>query len=1229
MSMSSFSALAQDADAATISGARSGAAHPPHRRGSRTNAWGLFSARIVLAGWALMAATLAGAAPFAYITNQEDATVSVIDTATNIVVATIPVGSSPLSVAVNSAATRAYVANFGANSVSVIDTSTNTVIDTIQLPNNNVQGIAVNAAGTRVYATGSETGHDDGLVSVIDTATDTIVASITVARLPRSVAVNLAGTRVYVGHSEAADHGTVTVIDTSSNTIVTTIQVATDPWGIVTDTSGMRVFVSHRYQDSATHGRLSVIDAQTNTLVSTLTVPGGSYGLAMNHAGTRVYVTNTNFSSSVSVIDAHCAEVIGNIPLPLVQDQARFLYGISVTPDDAHVYVATSQPNFNFNSVAVIDAATNMVVGDVPVGQSPWALGVFISPGALVAPPPGAPIRVTGIELTQGIQDLDNSVTVIYGKRAFARVYVKSDAADIPNVTASLSGLGAYTDGGGGVVEVPLGPLVPSNKGGPRISVKASPKRNIVDDSFVFEIPWEWLGFESLRLGATLSEPAGPPPSGSCRSDLESGPGVNVEQPTHLKVAFVRMAYDFPGSTTERASSSEQLQTESWMRRVYPLSDLNPTPDFELYDAFLGSWVERTAFGCVTGTAEADRNLCAHTYTTARLGSLYASTGLFGFPDGHVIDDIDVVYGLIPQHFVGMTQPYFTRGACCTNSVGAGPANDDDYASHEIGHFLGRQHPVEGSVLCGHTATDANYPYFLSFIAPPLSDPETGFAGFDGGDTNLLKPMNVLPALSSYDIMGYCEPTTWISDYTYHWLYICLLTLNQGGTTAGCPAFGANDAPSAKPLKRAPQTGDWLLAYGTIAADHASATLVDVERIDGIFSEPPRTPGDFSIQLIGDGAVTLADYPFTPDAGDDAVTSDGASGPQLGFGYAVPFVVGTREVRVVNTSTGGAVLASKSVSSNAPVVTDVVAVAGSGSNIALTWSANDVDGDTMHFDVVVARNGGASLQPLMLGLSSTNAQIDTSAIGGGDVTFRVIASDGLLTGHADSNPITLANRPPQPRVLAPANGTHVTLGQVVNLEGVARDLQDGTLADASLAWSSVHGALGTGARLSLANLPLGVNPITLTATNSLGLSATRDVLVVVEADPVVLGPTLTVGPGQIGWHVQQGDLTLQTEELDIGNRGAGTVQFTISSGAPWLSANVTGGTAPATITLTANPAGFADGVSVDTTVTIAAVGLPGQSITVPVRLAVGNTFVAGNAAPPPVDAIYHDGFDGS
>jgi YVTN family beta-propeller protein len=69
------------------------------------------------------------AAPFAYIANSGSDSVSVIDTATNTVVGPpIPVGSTPIGVAVNPAGTRVYVANSGSNSVSVIDTATNTVI---------------------------------------------------------------------------------------------------------------------------------------------------------------------------------------------------------------------------------------------------------------------------------------------------------------------------------------------------------------------------------------------------------------------------------------------------------------------------------------------------------------------------------------------------------------------------------------------------------------------------------------------------------------------------------------------------------------------------------------------------------------------------------------------------------------------------------------------------------------------------------------------------------------------------------------------------------------------------------------------------------------------------------------------------------------------------------------------------------------------------------------------
>jgi YVTN family beta-propeller protein len=68
-----------------------------------------------------------------YVKGKANGSVSVINTATNTVVATVPVGNAPHGVAVRPAGTFLYVANFGSNSVSVIDTTTNMVTATIKV----------------------------------------------------------------------------------------------------------------------------------------------------------------------------------------------------------------------------------------------------------------------------------------------------------------------------------------------------------------------------------------------------------------------------------------------------------------------------------------------------------------------------------------------------------------------------------------------------------------------------------------------------------------------------------------------------------------------------------------------------------------------------------------------------------------------------------------------------------------------------------------------------------------------------------------------------------------------------------------------------------------------------------------------------------------------------------------------------------------------------------------
>lgn len=85
---------------------------------------------VLVMGLGLMARP-AEAAPFAYVANENSNTVSVIDTATNTVVATVPgpagVSSGPDGVAVTPDGKRAYIANVGTGNISVIDTATTMV----------------------------------------------------------------------------------------------------------------------------------------------------------------------------------------------------------------------------------------------------------------------------------------------------------------------------------------------------------------------------------------------------------------------------------------------------------------------------------------------------------------------------------------------------------------------------------------------------------------------------------------------------------------------------------------------------------------------------------------------------------------------------------------------------------------------------------------------------------------------------------------------------------------------------------------------------------------------------------------------------------------------------------------------------------------------------------------------------------------------------------------------
>ncbi len=125
------------------------------------------------------------AAPFAYITNTGSDNVSVIDMATNTVVATVPVGDGPFGIAVDYLGPRIYVANRLSNNVSVIDMATNTVVATVPVgsgPSGVSFGRQMN--GRAAFVTSPLSGN----VSMINAATNTVTATVGVGDAPTGIA---------------------------------------------------------------------------------------------------------------------------------------------------------------------------------------------------------------------------------------------------------------------------------------------------------------------------------------------------------------------------------------------------------------------------------------------------------------------------------------------------------------------------------------------------------------------------------------------------------------------------------------------------------------------------------------------------------------------------------------------------------------------------------------------------------------------------------------------------------------------------------------------------------------------------------------------------------------------------------------------------------------------------------------------------------------------------------
>jgi len=259
--------------------------------------------------------------------------------------ATIPVGRGPTGVAYNSGNGDIYVAGFLSNSVSVISTATNTVV--MSIPVGNASDITYDSGNGNLYVSNYWSKN----ISVISGATNKIIGNIFVGGYPYGIRYDSGNGDLYVENWI----NTLLAVSDKNDTIVANITVGTGPSAAAYDSSNGYVYVDNDFSNN-----VSVINGSTNKVVATIPVGKGPMDIRFDSGNGNIYTPNW-FSNNVTVISGATNKVVANVPVGLHPNGAGYDSG------NGDVYVGNwNTSNVSVISGATNTVIGNIPVGAYP-----------------------------------------------------------------------------------------------------------------------------------------------------------------------------------------------------------------------------------------------------------------------------------------------------------------------------------------------------------------------------------------------------------------------------------------------------------------------------------------------------------------------------------------------------------------------------------------------------------------------------------------------------------------------------------------------------------------------------------------------------------------------------------------------------------------------------------------------------------------------------------------------
>src|SRR5215212_569121 len=260
----------------------------------------------------------------------------------------------------------AYVTNERDGTLTVIDTADDRVVETWRI-GGRLRGVRLSADGRTVYVASSTPSGKDydpkgNHVAAVDAGSGEVLQTYGVGTDPEQLAVLPDGSRLYASNEDA---GTASVVDLRTGETLATLVVGIEPEGVRASPDGRWVYVT-----AETSNTVSVIDTKTDAVTSTFIVDSRPRDAAFSPDGARAYVT-TEIGRALVVVDTSSHRVLRSVPVPNSETGVKPM-GVVVSPDGGRVYVATGRGN----TVDVFDTNAFNRLARGPVGQRPWGLAV-------------------------------------------------------------------------------------------------------------------------------------------------------------------------------------------------------------------------------------------------------------------------------------------------------------------------------------------------------------------------------------------------------------------------------------------------------------------------------------------------------------------------------------------------------------------------------------------------------------------------------------------------------------------------------------------------------------------------------------------------------------------------------------------------------------------------------------------------------------------------------------